>query len=260
MEKSNADNDRRDSGSGLMLTEWLAQVGQLLGLPITGQAVGQFTEFIRLLREWNEKFNLTAILDDQGIAIKHVLDSLTLLPYLDRVQASSPTDELTMIDVGSGAGFPGIPLKIMRPDLKILLLDSMVKRIRFLDEVIADLKLQGISTWHGRAEDGARDANLREKFQVATARAVAPLPALCEYCLPFVRLGGTFLAMKGPAGRESQEARRAIQLLGGELVAVDEFILPGTDIKRTIITIGKIAPTPAAYPRQAGKPETRPLI
>ncbi len=244
----------------MTLPMWLQEIGRRLELPFSGQTMGQYLEYARLLREWNEKVNLTAILDDEGIAVRHIMDSLTLLPFLDQYLPKDQAAGLNLIDVGTGAGFPGLPLKIQRPDLQVLLLDSLTKRIRFLDAVIAALHLDGIDTRHDRAEDAGHRSDLRERFDVATARAVASLPVLCEYCLPFVRTGGAFLAMKGLAAGEAAEAARAIHLLGGKLKAVHEFILPGTEMKRAVIIIEKVRPTPAAYPRKAGKPEQQPLL
>jgi 16S rRNA (guanine527-N7)-methyltransferase len=236
------------------LAGWIAEVNGRIGLPLDGAMQERIHRYLILLRQWNEKINLTAVLDDEGMAVRHLLDSLMLLPDL-----GEPDAGLSLIDVGSGAGLPGLPLKIARPGLRVVLLDSLAKRVRFLDEVIGTLGLQGVAARHGRAEDAARDKDLREQFDVATARAVAPLPALCEYCLPFVKPGGFFLAMKGQAEPECSEALRAIRLLGGELADVREFVLPGTDMKRSIIRICKVSPTPGAYPRRAGKPESQPL-
>jgi 16S rRNA (guanine527-N7)-methyltransferase len=222
-------------------------------------ARAQFLRYAALLREWNEKINLTAITDDEGIAVRHLLDSLTLLPDVRDMQARFPNRQVSLVDVGTGAGFPGLPLKIACPELDVVLVDSLAKRVRFLETVIAELGLKGIRAVHGRAEDAARDKHLREKFDLATARAVAPLPVLCEYCLPFVRTGGQFLAMKGQAADEMEGAARAIKILGGELAAITVFQLPGTDMNRTIIRIAKIWPTPGTYPRKAGKVEKDPL-
>ena len=242
------------------MVEWLIEIGRRLDMPLPELALSRFSDYVRLLREWNEKVNLTAILDDEGIAVRHLLDSLTLLPWLASCPPRDPNFGLTLIDVGTGAGFPGLPLKIVRPDLQVLLLDSLAKRIKFLDQVITDLRLEKISTLHGRAEEAARQPDLRDRFDIATARAVASLPTLCEYCLPFVRVGGCFLAMKGQAAQEWSEAQKAIKILGGEIANVHEFDLPGTDMKRTIIRICKVRPTPSAYPRKAGKPEKLPLV
>lgn len=241
------------------MIEWLEEIGRRLDLSISPTQQGQYLTYIELLREWNQKINLTTVVDDEGIAIRHLLDSLTLISDVDQYAAAHPDRSLKLIDVGSGAGFPGLPLKIQRPDCQILLLDSLAKRIKFLDTVIESLKLQGITARHGRAEEAARAVDLREKFDIATARAVAALPVLCEYCMPFVKVGGIFLAMKGQAAENWSDAKPAIKKLGGKLREIREFELPGTDMKRTILVIQKIAKTPVAYPRKAGKVESSPL-
>ena len=235
----------------LTMQAWISDIADRLDIILDDLKVRQLTDYIRLLLDWNKRINLTAVLDDEGIAVRHLLDSMTLLPYLGT--------NCSLIDVGTGAGFPGLPLKIVRPDLSVTLLDSLAKRVKFLDAVIAELQLQDISTRHGRAEEAARLPGLRQQFDIATARAVAALPVLCEYCLPFVRTGGVFLAMKGQNSENWQDSRRSIKILGGELADIREFDLPGTDMKRTILTVRKIAPTPPAYPRKAGKPEREPL-
>ncbi|HBP37586.1 MAG TPA: 16S rRNA (guanine(527)-N(7))-methyltransferase RsmG [Clostridiales bacterium] len=242
------------------LPGWLPEIGRRLDRPFSLEEIRLFLEYIKLLREWNEKINLTSILDDEGIAVRHLLDSLTLLPYLDASLAAAGQAGIHLIDVGSGAGLPGLALKIVRPDLQVVLLDALAKRVAFLDAAIARLKLRGISARHGRAEDAGRSPDLREQMDVAAARAVASLPALCEYCLPFVRCGGIFLAMKGQISENWSDANRALRLLGGELSEVRNYNLPGTDMKRTVLVIGKVAPTPPAYPRKAGLPERKPLL
>lgn len=236
------------------LAGWIDEAGRRLDLVFSPEQANSFQHYFQLLREWNDKVNLTAVVDDEGIAVRHLLDSLMLLPCLGR-----PGEVARLIDVGTGAGLPGLPIKIMRPELRIVLLDALAKRIKFLDTVIDALALPEITTLHNRAEDAARETDLREHFDFATARAVAALPALCEYSLPFVRVGGIFLAMKGQAEPECMEARNAIRILGGELADIHEYTLPGTAMKRSIIQIRKVKPTPAAYPRRAGKPESQPL-
>jgi len=218
-----------------------------------------FARYAELLREWNEVMNLTNILDDEGIAIRHFVDSLTVVPYVMDEQAKQKRNELTLVDVGTGAGFPGIPLKVKMPELKITLMDSLRKRLNFLDAVCTDINLKGIRTAHARAEDAGHDANHREKYDIATARAVAALPVLCEYCLPFVKVGGCFIAMKGHADEELSDAGKAIKLLGGKIERTEKFTLPGSDMSRTIVVIRKIAHTPKNYPRQAGKPSKNPI-
>lgn len=234
------------------MQQWIEDIASRLNIQLDESQISQMSAYVRLLREWNERINLTAILDDEGIATRHLLDSLTLLPMLG--------NRHTLIDVGTGAGLPGIPLKIVQPDLQVTLLDALAKRVKFLEAVIDELQFSGIVARHARAEDAARMPSLREQFDIATARAVAALPALCEYCLPFVRPGGIFLAMKGQNTEKWQDAKPAIKILGGELADIQEFELPGTDMKRTVLTIRKISRTPPAYPRKAGKPEKEPIL
>lgn len=228
-------------------------------VPLSGESITAFKTYAALLKEWNEKMNLTGIVDDSGIALRHFVDSLTLIPYLKRELSRSGGETLSLIDVGTGAGFPGIPLKVAMPPLRITLLDSLAKRIKFLETVCAELMLQEIEAIHGRAEDAGRSKQYREKYDVATARAVAPLNVLCEYCLPFVRVGGIFLSMKGNIDEEAKEAEKAVITLGGTIENLAHFTLPGTDMNRTIVVIRKIRPTPAKYPRTAGKPEKEPI-
>ena len=231
-----------------------------ISVPLCAENIRAFSKYARLLKEWNEKMNLTNITDDKGIALRHFVDSLTLVSFLEAEQKKSKRKSLSLIDVGTGAGFPGIPLKVALPWLQVTLLDSLRKRVGFLDAVCTELELSGIGTVHSRAEDAGRSKQFREKFDVATARAVAPLPILCEYCLPFVKVGGIFLAMKGNADREAEESTKAIVTLGGTIEDLRHFTLPGTDMNRSIIVIRKVRATPAKYPRQAGKPEKEPIV
>ena len=166
---------------------------------------------------------------------------------------------LNVLDIGTGAGFPGMPLKISMPELKVTLMDSLQKRLGFLKEVCDALSLEGVDMVHARAEDGGKDKKYRERFDIVTARAVAALPVLAEYCLPFVKVGGVFLAMKGHAEDEIKSASKAIALLGGTIEKTDTFRLPGTDMDRTIVVVRKIRPTPARFPRKAGLPSKEPL-
>lgn len=231
-----------------------------LCVPLSAENIHAFSTYASLLKEWNEKMNLTNITDDKGIALRHFVDSLTLVSYLEKEMLTRDVRRLQLIDVGTGAGFPGIPLKVAMPELDVVLLDSLQKRVGFLKKVCETLSLEGISAVHSRAEDAGRSKLYRERYDVATARAVASLPVLCEYCLPFVRVGGIFIAMKGNAEQEAEEALKAIATLGGRLETLDHFFLPGTDMNRTIIVIRKLRATPAKYPRQAGKPEKEPII
>lgn len=222
------------------------------GINLSDEDINSFEHYARLLVEWNQKMNLTAIIDEEGIITKHFVDSLSIVPFLDE-------KDKTLIDVGTGAGFPGIPIKIVR-NIKITLLDSLEKRTKFLKEVCSSINLKNISQVHGRAEDFGVDKKYREQFDVATARAVANLPVLLEYCLPFVKVGGKFIAMKGPdAVEELKESKNAIELLGGQLEDVKSFNLPNSDMERTLVIIRKFRQTPAKYPRKSGKPTKEPL-
>ena len=238
----------------------LASGAEEISVPLSAESIRAFSEYARLLKEWNEKMNLTNITDDKGIAIRHFVDSLTLVPHLEEELAKKKKKYLTLIDVGTGAGFPGIPLKVAMPSLEVTLLDSLRKRVGFLDAVCTALGLKGIVTVHARAEDAGLSKQYREKYDVATARAVASLPVLCEYCLPFVKVGGIFLAMKGNVEEEAESAKKSIITLGGTIETLHHFTLPGTDMKRSIIVIRKVRATPAKYPRQAGKPEKEPIL
>lgn len=248
------------AGSREELNPILESGAKEISVPLSAESIRAFSEYARLLKEWNEKMNLTNITDDKGIAIRHFVDSLTLVSHLEDETVRKGTKHLSLIDVGTGAGFPGIPLKVAMPALEVTLLDSLRKRVGFLDAVCAALDLKGITTVHSRAEDAGLSKQYREKYDVATARAVASLPVLCEYCLPFVKIGGIFLAMKGHVEEEAELAKKAIVMLGGTLETLHHFTLPGTDMKRSIIVIRKVRATPAKYPRQAGKPEKEPLI
>lgn len=220
---------------------------------LTEEQLGKFSLYEDLLVKWNEKINLTAITDEEGIVIKHFLDSLSLF-------SAMPSKITNMIDVGTGAGFPGIPVKIVRDDIKVTLLDSLEKRIKFLNEVCSALSLKDIEAVHGRAEDFGADKKYREAYDVATARGVAALPVLLEYCLPFVKVGGLFLAMKGPdAVNELNGAKNALDILGGEVIDAKKFTLPFSDNERCIVIIRKYRHTPQTFPRKSGKPTKNPL-
>lgn len=220
------------------------------GLILNEEMYRNFSVYAELLVSWNEKINLTAITDPLGITEKHFLDSLAVFKDDNIPQNSS------VIDVGTGAGFPGIPMKIYRNDLKVTLLDSLNKRINFLMEVSNKLSL-GMNCIHSRAEDGAKKADLREQFDIATARAVAPLPVLCEYCLPYVKIGGKFIALKGP-NEDAKDSFTAYRTLGAEISDVKEYELPCGD-KRQIIVYNKIKETPKKYPRNPSQIDKKPL-
>lgn len=219
---------------------------------LNNEQIEQFNKYMELLLEWNEKINLTAITEKNQIVLKHFIDSLTISKYIK--------DNSRVIDVGTGAGFPGIPLKIYNNTLNITLLDSLNKRVNFLNEVINNLHLEKIEAIHNRAEDLARNADYREKFDYATSRAVANLSTLVEYLLPFVKLNGNCICMKGPnIDEEIENSKVALKKLGGEIIDIKKFNLPESDIERNIIIIKKIKNTDKEFPRKAGLPAKKPL-
>lgn len=219
---------------------------------ISNEKKQKFDKYMELLLEWNKKINLTAITERDDIILKHFVDSLTIMKYID--------NNSSVLDVGTGAGFPGIPLKIYKDSLNVTLLDSLNKRINFLNEVINELELDGIKAIHARAEDGARDKELREKFDFVTSRAVANLSTLSEYLLPFTKLGGYCICMKGQnIDGEFEKAENAIKILGGKIEKIDNFKLPNSDMERNIVIIKKIKNTSNKYPRKAGIPSKQPL-
>lgn len=225
-----------------------------LGLGLSDFQLEQFLQYYELLMEWNSFMNLTAITEFEEVCTKHFLDSLSLCKAIDC------TKELCVIDVGTGAGFPGIPLKIAFPNLKLTLLDSLGKRVKFLNEVINRLGLKNIEAIHGRAEDFAKPDMLREHFDICVSRAVANLSVLSEYCIPYVKVGGFFISYKSEKIAEEMNAsKHAVTLLGGELFAQKEFVLPNSDIYRNLFMIKKIKTTPKKYPRKAGLPTKEPL-
>lgn len=222
-------------------------------ITLTENQYEQFQKYFELLVEWNEKMNLTAITDESGVALKHFADSLSLLNFVDIPQNSS------LADVGTGAGFPGVVLKIARPDIKLTLIDSLNKRLVFLGEVCAQLGIDA-ELIHSRAEDGARDEKLRENFDFAVSRAVARMNVLSEYCLPYVKVGGAFCAMKGAqANEEFKESLNAINTLGGKLEKKYFFELPENGGERAIAVVRKVKNTPQKYPRQSGKIKAKAL-
>ena len=226
----------------------------LFGVELNEKQLSQFQKYYEMLIEWNEKINLTAITEFDEVLKKHFLDSIAI-----GRQFSQNTD-VSVLDIGTGAGFPGIPIKIAFPDTKVTLLDSLNKRVTFLNEVIEELSLEDISALHGRAEDFAKKELLREQFDLVVSRAVANLSSLSEFCLPYVKVGGKFVSYKSEKAMEELEAsKNAISILGGGNVKTDEFFLPGTDFNRTFVMIEKIKETPAKYPRKAGTPIKQPL-
>ncbi len=224
------------------------------GVVLTKTQIDQFLTYYEMLLEWNQVMNLTAITEYEEVMKKHFVDSLSL------IKAYDVTKEKTVIDVGTGAGFPGLALKIAYPDLKVTLLDSLNKRIQFLDAVIEKLGLVGVETVHGRAEDFAKPGKLREQFDLCVSRAVANLSTLSEYCLPFVRSGGYFISYKSEKISEEMEAAgTAIFMLGGKVKKQVEFFLPSSDIYRNLFVIEKEKATPKKFPRKAGLPSKEPL-
>ena len=225
-----------------------------LNIHLNEKQVYQFMKYYEMLIETNKVMNLTAITDFDEVIDKHFVDSLAL------IQAIDLNKELKVIDVGTGAGFPGIPLKIAFPELDILLLDSLNKRIHFLDQVISELGLENIQTIHGRAEDFGKNPLYREKFDLCVSRAVANLSTLSEYCEPFVQVDGYFISYKsGKVQEELDASRHAVDILGGKVEKCLNYALADTDMERSLVVIHKLKPTKKAYPRKAGKPSKEPL-
>ena len=222
-------------------------------IQLNDRQLEQLETYYKLLVEWNEKINLTAITDPQGVAVKHFADSLSILNYVKLPQGAKA------LDVGTGAGFPGVVLKIARPDITLTLLDSLKKRFLFLDALLSALGLEAEFV-QGRAEEYGQDLDMREGFDLVVSRAVAQLNTLSEYCLPFVRLSGKFVAFKGGGCEEEiVSAKRAIQTLGGKLCGAHSFELPFEGGSRTLVEIEKVSPTPDKYPRPNGKIKSKPL-
>lgn len=225
-----------------------------LGIELTDRQIEKFLLYYEMLVEWNGFMNLTAITEYDEVMKKHFIDSLSLIKAYDLSQ------EKKVIDIGTGAGFPGLVLKIAFPQLEITLLDSLNKRIQFLDAVIQNLSLTGVETVHGRAEDFAKPEKLRECFDLAVSRAVSNLSILSEYCLPFVKQGGYFISYKSEKiSEETEAAKNAITLLGGKIQKQVDFTLPNSDIYRNFLLIEKVSATPKKYPRKAGLPSKEPL-
>ena len=234
--------------------EWMEQGFAGLKLTLTGAQMEQFWRFYELLIEWNQVMNLTAITDMDAVVSKHFVDSCAL------VKSEISLEGQKLMDVGTGAGFPGIPLKIMFPQLRITLLDSLNKRIRFLEEVCSQLGLQNVELIHGRAEDYGRDAHYREQYDLCVSRAVANLASLSEYCIPFVKVGGYFIPYKsGKVEEERIEAEGAVTKLGGKIEQIHSFRLPPEDALRYLVMIEKVKGTAKKYPRKAGMPAKEPL-
>lgn len=225
-----------------------------LGITLSERQREQFDRYYELLTEWNKVMNLTGITEYDEVCLKHFTDSLSVVRVKDMSTVHS------LIDIGTGAGFPGIPLKIAFPHIRTVLLDSLNKRLKFLNQVIEELGLEDIATIHGRAEDHAKKGEYREKFDLCVSRAVANLSTLSEYCIPFVKIGGSFVSYKsGDSDEEIRQAEKAVNILGGEIIKTDKFMLPGSDMGRALIEIRKQKNTPSRYPRKAGVPAKDPL-
>lgn len=237
----------------------LVNICNKINIEISDDQINCFEKYYELLIEKNKVMNLTAITDKEDVIVKHFIDSIALIPYL-LDKGININNKLKIIDIGTGAGFPGLPLKIMMPDVKFTLLDSLNKRVSFLNEVIDELKLKDIEALHGRAEDYASDNKYREKYDICVSRAVANLSTLSEYCIPFVKEDGFFISYKaGESEEEINNSKNAIKILGGKINKVEEFVLPGTDVSRVFVFIRKQELTDKKYPRKAGVPAKKPL-
>lgn len=228
----------------------LKNKAQQINILLEEKQIENFYKYMNLLLEWNEKMNLTAITEPNEVILKHFIDSLTIANLIEKGQK--------VIDVGTGAGFPGIPLSIVKEE-NITLLDSLNKRIKFLEEVINKLELKNIKAIHSRVEEFAKNKKERESYDIATSRAVAPLNVLLEYLLPLVKLNGICICMKGSNKEEIEEAQNALKILGGEIEKIEKITLPESDITRNIIIVKKVKETPSKYPRKPGTPSKEPI-
>ena len=231
--------------------EEMLEKSKILGVRFSVEQIEQFYRYMNLLIEWNEKMNLTAITEPKEIILKHFIDSITILKYID--------DNSKLVDVGTGAGFPGLPIAISSK-AEVTLLDSLNKRVNFLNSISTELGLNNVNTIHGRAEEMGANQKYREKYDIAVSRAVAPMNVLVEYLLPFVKIGGICICMKGPkADEELKEAKRAIKLLGGEIIKQEKLKLDNEKMERNLIIIKKVSTTAKKYPRKPGMPAKQPL-
>lgn len=234
--------------------ELMKEASKDVGIELSNEQYDKFIKYMRLVQEWNEKINLTAITEDEEFIKKHFIDCIKIFKSEEIKKAKS------VIDVGTGAGFPGIPIAILDESKDVCLLDSLNKRINFLNTVSSELGLKNIRTIHARAEDGARMAELRGKFDVAVSRAVANMSVLSEFCIPYVKINGNFIALKGPAIEEElKESKNAISKLGGELKKIIEVNIEGTDLRHNIVIVDKVRECPNQYPRKAGIVTKKPL-
>ncbi len=223
-----------------------------INIQINNDKIEKFYQFMNLMLEWNEKINLTAITEPDEVILKHFIDSLTIEKYVK--------DNTNLIDIGTGAGFPGIPISIIKDKCDITLMDSLNKRIKFLDDVVQNINVNNVQTVHARAEELAKNEKFREKYDYATSRAVASLNILLEYMLPFVKINGYCICMKGANIQEElQKSKNALNILGGVIENIEKFELPNSDITRNIIVVKKVRSTPSKYPRKAGMPSKEPL-
>ena len=230
----------------------IIELSRKIDVEIDEQMCKQFYQYMKLLLEWNEKINLTAITEENEVILKHFIDSLTINKYIEEGE--------TIIDIGTGAGFPGIPLAITKMENKITLVDSLNKRINFLLKVKDALNLNNVEAIHGRVEEIGKNSNHREHYNVVTSRAVAKLNVLLEYMMPLVKVGGKCICMKGSnIDEEIEQSKKALSILGGEIIKVDKMVLPSTDISRNIILIKKVRETPKQYPRKPGTPAKEPI-
>lgn len=232
----------------------LTEACEKIGITLTDKQIEQFLIYYEYLVEKNKVMNLTAITEYEEVVLKHFVDSLSIVKAVDMSKCHK------MLDLGTGAGFPGIPLKIAFPDIEVVLMDSLNKRIKFLEEVIEKLEMKNITAVHARAEEGARKAEYREQFDICVSRAVANLSSLAEYCIPFVKQKGMFISYKSMnIDEEVEKSKKALSMLGGKIKKIEEFMLPDTEIGRSFVVIEKVKATPGKYPRKAGLPTKEPL-
>lgn len=236
----------------------LQDICKKINIEISDKQVNQFNTYYEMLVEKNKVMNLTAITEKDEVIVKHFIDSIAVIPYLKEMDVLN--NGISIIDIGTGAGFPGLPLKIMLPEIRFTLLDSLNKRVGFLNEIISELGLEDIEAVHGRAEDYAINIKYRECYDICVSRAVANLSTLSEYCIPFVKKNGLFISYKaGDSEDEINNSKNAIKMLGGKIKKVEDFILPESDAQRVFVIVDKLNNTEKKYPRKAGIPSKKPL-